>query len=60
MTVRLITTTQNFIGLSTDTKPTTGVPMGSTYLETDTGDTYIYDASGWSFLTHIVHEEAIL
>lgn len=30
-------------GLSTDSKPTT-VPNGSTFLEMDTGDVYIFDA----------------
>jgi len=57
MTVRLITTTKNFIGLSTDTKPITGVPMGSLFLEADTSDTYIYNAAGWSFYSDIVHGE---
>ncbi len=59
MTVRLITTTKHFIGLSTDVKPTVGVPMGSTYLETDTSDTYIYNTAGWSFYRDIVHSEVI-
>ncbi len=30
-------------GLSTDTKPTSGIITGSTFLEADTGDVYIYD-----------------
>ena len=54
MAVRLIATTKNFIGLSTDAKPTVGVPMGSTFLESDTSDTYIYNAAGWSFLLDII------
>jgi len=60
MTVRLIATTKNFIGLSSDVKPTTSVPMGSTFLETDTSDTYIYNAAGWSLYRSIVHHEVIL
>jgi len=60
MTTRLTTTTKNFIGLSTDVKPTAGVPSGSTFQETDTKDIYIYNAAGWSFYTHIVQMEATL
>lgn len=33
----------SFVGLFTDTKPT-GVSNGSTFLEMDTGDVYIFDA----------------
>ena len=32
--------------LSTDTKPTTGISNGSTLLEIDTGDVYIFDGEG--------------
>ena len=31
---------------STDTKPTAGVPNGSTCIEIDTGKGYLYDAEG--------------
>lgn len=31
---------------STDAKPTTGVPNGSTCIEIDTGKGYLYDAEG--------------
>ena len=29
-------------GLSTDTKPTTGIVTGSLFLEADTGDVYVF------------------
>lgn len=32
-----------YCGLSTDTKPTTDVPNGSTFYEIDTSDLYMYD-----------------
>ena len=34
-----------YTGLSTDTKPDNAV-NGSTYIEIDTGDVYMYDAEG--------------
>ena len=41
-----------FVGLSTDTKPTTGVCNGSSFYEMDTGFTSYYDATestgGWT------------
>jgi hypothetical protein len=47
MAVVLITAIKEFIGLSTDTKPT-GVPVGSTFVESDNGTTYItYDGTNW-------------
>ena len=36
-----------WIGLSTDTKPTTGVPIGATYFECNTGYLYIYNGYAW-------------
>ena len=40
----------HYTGLSTDTKPT-GVPIGSTFLEYNTGITYIsYDGTNWEAL----------
>lgn len=60
MTVRLITTIKNFVGLSTDGKPTSGVPAGSTFLETNTGDTYVYSAAGWSLYGYMVPGEVTL
>ena len=35
--------------LSTDTKPTIGITNGSTCLEIDTGDIYIFDADSQSW-----------
>ena len=44
----------HYCGLKDDTKPTSGVPNGSDFLELDTGDVYFYDAdengSGWTKL----------
>ena len=36
-----------YLGLSTDTKPTIGVRIGTEFYETDTGTTYIYSGSAW-------------
>lgn len=35
-------------GLSTDTKPTEGVPVNALFLELDTGAFYYYDGTAWS------------
>ena len=44
---KLALSTHRFIGLSTDTKDT-GVPIGSTWHEYDTGLLYItYDGTNW-------------
>lgn len=48
MTVVRTTTIQNFLGLSSDTKPTADVPAGSRFWETDTGLLYRYDGSAWA------------
>lgn len=37
-----------FIGTSSDTKPTTGVPVASLFFETNTGDTYVYSGAAWA------------
>ena len=37
-----------FAGLSTDTKPTTGIEVNSLFLELDTGDFYYFDGSAWA------------
>lgn len=45
MTVRAMPlNADRYIGLSSDTKPTPGIP-GATFFETDTGNTYIYDGA---------------
>lgn len=33
-------------GASSETKPATGIVDGSTFLETDTGDLYVYNETG--------------
>lgn len=37
-----------FMGLSTDTKPTEGVGVNSLFLELDTGDVYYFDGEEWA------------
>lgn len=39
--------TLGLFGLSTDAKPTTGVPQGSVFRETDTGRSYQFVGAGW-------------
>jgi len=46
MAVRLVTAKQVFIGLSTDTKPSSP-PEGSTYHVLDTGEEYIFYNDTW-------------
>ena len=46
MTVVLIASIQRFIGVASDTKPTSP-PAGSTFRETDTLDLYVFDGSAW-------------
>ena len=47
MAVKLVTTIQRWVGLSTDTKPT-GVQVGSTFYEFNSHITYItYDGTNW-------------
>ena len=49
MSVIRITNKKQFIGLSTDTKPTTGVTAGSTFYEYDTGVMFVtYDGTNWT------------
>jgi hypothetical protein len=38
----------NYVGLSSDTKPTESVAPGSLFVEEDTGETYIYSGSAWT------------
>ena len=47
MTVVLINSIQNFIGLSSDTRPT-APPAGSTFTETNTGKKWIYNGVQWA------------
>jgi len=48
MTVALATGAQRYVGLSSDTKPTTGVRPGAEFYETDTLASYVYDGTAWS------------
>lgn len=43
-------TVKTYGGLSTDTKPTGNVENGSTFLEFDTGDLYIFDKTNTQWL----------
>lgn len=51
MAVAPISLVQRWTGLSTDSKPTTGVPVGSLFFEVDTGITYIYSSTAWSIIS---------
>ena len=52
MTVVITTAIQRWVGVSGDTKPVSP-PAGSTFYETDTGATYIYDGAAWQLrLSH--------
>jgi len=46
MAVKLLGNTQNFVGLSTDTKPTEA-PVGSTLYHLNTGEKFIWDGETW-------------
>ena len=41
----------NYIGLSTDTKPTEGLFNGDSFYEMDTGSTYYYDQENSQWVT---------
>lgn len=41
---------KDFRGLSTDQKPVTGVPNGSTFYEMDTHSVYMFDADGSAWI----------
>lgn len=47
MPVQQDSQSQDYIGLSSDTKPTAGMAPGIQFYETDTGATYIYTGSAW-------------
>lgn len=46
MAVQLVTTVHNYLGLSTDSKPISGVRSGSYFYEIDTGLTFRINATG--------------
>jgi hypothetical protein len=39
---------KRWVGLSTDTKPTTDVNTGDTFFESDTRDWYVYNNAAWT------------
>jgi len=43
----LLRAINQYVGTSGDTKPTSGIPAGSTFYVTDYESTYIYDGSAW-------------
>jgi hypothetical protein len=47
MAYTLVTTIKNYIGESTDVKPTVGIPAGSLFYESDTKAMYKYTGSAW-------------
>lgn len=42
------TSDKEYMGLSTDTKPTEGVSVNSLFLELDTGDFYYFNGTTWA------------
>ena len=42
--------------VSEDTKPTENVAVGSSAIEADTGDFYLYDGEGWNKMCSIKEE----
>ena len=44
MSFKLVTTIYRYVGTSPDVKPTTGVTVGSTFQELDTGDNYVFSS----------------
>lgn len=47
MAVKMVSTIKRWQGLSTDTKPSSDVPEGSTYHAVDTGEEYVYFDGTW-------------
>ena len=47
MAITLITNVTQRMCLSTDTKPTVDIPVGSTIHEYDTGAQFIWDGTNW-------------
>lgn len=59
MTVRTFSTSgvKRYTGLAADVKPTTNTPIGSTFVETDTALTYMFDGAGWFFSGNVAKSE---
>ena len=53
VSLNTVYTLQKYVCISTDTKPTTGVPNGSLLLEMDTQKVYVYDSDNvtWQEVT---------
>jgi len=51
MAATLLTTYNKYIGLSTDTKPTDNIKIGSRFLETDTDKKFIFNGTSWDEIT---------
>ena len=51
---KLIHSIQNWIGLSSDTKPS-NPPVGSTFHESDTGEMFVYDGDIWTEDLRMIH-----
>ena len=47
MAITKLAAIDTYVGLATDTKPTTGVRAGSRFAERDTGLEYVYDGTTW-------------
>ncbi len=45
MALKRATNPHLYVGLAGDTKPTAGVPAGSVFIESDTGEKHIYDGT---------------
>ena len=59
MTVAQVRTGQRFHCLKADTKPTTGVPIGSHLLETDTGGRWEYNGTAWVPIGPIIESQTL-
>lgn len=47
MAVKQLSQYERYVGLSTDEKPTTGVSVGSTFLESNTSKMFVFDGTQW-------------
>lgn len=48
MAITLNGANADYMGWSTDTKPTEDIPVNTLFLELDTGDFYYFDGSDWA------------
>lgn len=47
MAITLNGANADYMGKSTDTKPTEDIPVNTLFLELDTGDFYYFDGTAW-------------